>query len=131
MELNSRNRENSPRRHGDTENTQKVQTAFLRVLPVFVVENSWSKTVRAQKPGCGDTICKQELVCDRRNFGRTEPMKITEVQGILMSNPFAKPLQLPFYNGLRTIIKRDAMLIRIRTDSGLVGYAPGPAHERA
>lgn len=58
-------------------------------------------------------------------------MKITGVQGILMSNPFPKPLQLPFYNGLRTIIKRDAMLIRIQTDSGLVGYAPGPAHERA
>jgi hypothetical protein len=37
-------------------------------------------------------------------------MKITGVQGILMSNPFPKPLQLPFYNGLRTIIKRDAML---------------------
>ncbi|HSU54468.1 MAG TPA: mandelate racemase/muconate lactonizing enzyme family protein, partial [Candidatus Dormibacteraeota bacterium] len=26
---------------------------------------------------------------------------------------------------------RDAMLIRIKTDSGLTGYAPGPAHERA
>src|SRR5437667_5797259 len=59
------------------------------------------------------------------------PMKITGVHGILMSNPLPQPLQLPFYNGLRTIIKRDAMLIRIQTDSGLVGYAPGPAHERA
>ena len=58
-------------------------------------------------------------------------MKITGVQSFLMSNPFAKPLQLPFYNGLRTIIKRDAMLIRIQADNGLVGYAPGPAHERA
>ncbi|HVT89539.1 MAG TPA: mandelate racemase/muconate lactonizing enzyme family protein [Tepidisphaeraceae bacterium] len=58
-------------------------------------------------------------------------MKITDVAGILMSYPLAEPLKLPFYNGLRTILKRDAMLIRVRTDSGLVGYAPGPAHERA
>jgi L-alanine-DL-glutamate epimerase-like enolase superfamily enzyme len=29
------------------------------------------------------------------------------------------------------ILKRDAMLIRVKTDNGLVGYAPGPAHERA
>src|SRR5262249_44447456 len=27
--------------------------------------------------------------------------------------------------------KRDAMLIRVKADNGLVGYAPGPAHERA
>jgi L-alanine-DL-glutamate epimerase-like enolase superfamily enzyme len=58
-------------------------------------------------------------------------MKITEVQGILLSYPFATPLQLPFYNGVRTILKRDAMLIRVRTDNGMTGYAPGPAHERA
>ncbi len=38
---------------------------------------------------------------------------------------------LPFWGGVRTIVKRDAMLIKIDTDSGLVGYAPGPAHERA
>jgi L-alanine-DL-glutamate epimerase-like enolase superfamily enzyme len=58
-------------------------------------------------------------------------MKITHVDGILMSYPFEKPIELPFYNGLRTIVKRDAMLIRVRADNGLVGYAPGPAHERA
>jgi len=28
-------------------------------------------------------------------------------------------------------LKRDAMLIRVKTDTGLTGYAPGPAHERA
>jgi L-alanine-DL-glutamate epimerase-like enolase superfamily enzyme len=58
-------------------------------------------------------------------------MKITEVHAILLSCPLAQPLKLPFYNGVRTILKRDAMLIRVRTDNGLVGYAPGPAHERA
>ena len=58
-------------------------------------------------------------------------MKITEVQGILLSCPLPQPLKLPFYNGERTILKRDAMLIRVRTDNGLTGYAPGPAHERA
>ena len=31
----------------------------------------------------------------------------------------------------RTILKRDAMLIRVKADNGLIGYAPGPAHERA
>ena len=58
-------------------------------------------------------------------------MKITEVQAFLMSCPLPKPLLLPFWNGERTILKRDAMLIRVKADNGLVGYAPGPAHERA
>jgi L-alanine-DL-glutamate epimerase-like enolase superfamily enzyme len=58
-------------------------------------------------------------------------MKITDVQGILLSYPLPAPLRLPFYNGERTILKRDAMLIRVRADNGLTGYAPGPAHERA
>jgi L-alanine-DL-glutamate epimerase-like enolase superfamily enzyme len=58
-------------------------------------------------------------------------MKITEVQAILMSCPLPEPLRLPFWGGERTILKRDAMLIRVKTDNGLTGYAPGPAHERA
>src|ERR1700709_1494386 len=58
-------------------------------------------------------------------------MKITEVKAFLMSYPMAEPLRLPFWGGERTILKRDAMLIRVRTDNGLTGYAPGPAHERA
>jgi len=58
-------------------------------------------------------------------------MKITDVQGLLMSYPFEKPMKLPFWGGERTIVKRDAMLIRITADNGLIGYAPGPAHERA
>jgi len=58
-------------------------------------------------------------------------MKITEVQAFLMSYALPEPMRLPFWNGERTIIKRDAMLIRVKTDTGLTGYAPGPAHERA
>jgi len=38
---------------------------------------------------------------------------------------------MPFWGGERTITKRDAMLIRVKAGNGLVGYAPGPAHERA
>ena len=58
-------------------------------------------------------------------------MKITKVEGLLMSCPFEEPIKLPFYGGLRTILKRDAMLIRVSTDSGITGFAPGPAHARA
>ncbi|HVR64595.1 MAG TPA: mandelate racemase/muconate lactonizing enzyme family protein [Polyangia bacterium] len=58
-------------------------------------------------------------------------MKITEVASFLMSFPLPQPLKLRFWNGERTILKRDAMLIRVRTDMGVTGYAPGPAHERA
>ena len=42
-----------------------------------------------------------------------------------------EPLRLPFWGGERTILKRDAMFIRVTTDTGLRGYSPGPAHERA
>ncbi len=58
-------------------------------------------------------------------------MKITEVGAFLMSSPLPEPLRLPFNNGERTILKRDAMLIRVKADNGLTGFAPGPAHERA
>jgi L-alanine-DL-glutamate epimerase-like enolase superfamily enzyme len=58
-------------------------------------------------------------------------VKITAVDAFLMSCPLPEPLRLPFWGGERTILKRDAMLIRVTTDSGLRGFAPGPAHERA
>ena len=56
-------------------------------------------------------------------------MKITGVRAFLLSYPFPAPVRLPFYGGERTLLKRDAMLIRVETDSGLVGYAPGPGSE--
>ena len=58
-------------------------------------------------------------------------MKILTVRSFLMSYPFAEPIQLPFHGGLRTILKRDAMLIRIDGESGLTGYAPGQGSEKA
>src|SRR5436305_10775653 len=58
-------------------------------------------------------------------------MKITSVRSFLLSFPLPEPVRLPFHGGERTILKRDAMLIRIETDNGLVGYAPGPGSEKA
>ncbi|HTS62552.1 MAG TPA: mandelate racemase/muconate lactonizing enzyme family protein [Candidatus Acidoferrales bacterium] len=56
-------------------------------------------------------------------------MKISSVRSFLLSYPLAEPLRLPFYGGERIILKRDAMFIRVETENGLVGYAPGPASE--
>jgi len=58
-------------------------------------------------------------------------MKITAVEAYLLSYPFPQPLRLSYYGGERTIVKRDAMLVRISTDAGLVGYAPGQATQQA
>jgi L-alanine-DL-glutamate epimerase-like enolase superfamily enzyme len=58
-------------------------------------------------------------------------IRIASVDAFLMSCPFKEPLRLPFFGGERTILKRDAMFIRVTTDTGLRGYAPGPADERA
>jgi L-alanine-DL-glutamate epimerase-like enolase superfamily enzyme len=58
-------------------------------------------------------------------------VKIARVESFLMSCPLPKPLKLTFWNGERTILKRDAMILRVTSDTGLRGYAPGPAHERA
>ena len=58
-------------------------------------------------------------------------MKITNVQAFLMSYPMPEKIALPFWGGVRSILKRDAMLIKITADNGLTGYAPGPAFTRA
>src|ERR1017187_7460598 len=58
-------------------------------------------------------------------------MKITRVQSYLMSYPFEKPIKLPFYGGERTLIKRDAMVVKVETDVGLIGWAPGEGSEKA
>lgn len=58
-------------------------------------------------------------------------MTIRSVESFLLSYAFPKPLEMPFYGGLRRILKRDAMLIRITSSNGLKGYAPGPASEAA
>jgi L-alanine-DL-glutamate epimerase-like enolase superfamily enzyme len=58
-------------------------------------------------------------------------MRIRSVHAHLLSAPLAAPLKLPYYGGTRTILKRDAMLIRVEADTGLVGYAPGQGSEVA
>ncbi len=58
-------------------------------------------------------------------------MKIRRVRAFLLSYPLAEPLKLTYFGGERTILKRDAMLIRIEADNGLAGYAPGPGSEAA
>jgi L-alanine-DL-glutamate epimerase-like enolase superfamily enzyme len=57
-------------------------------------------------------------------------MKITEVRSFLLSYGFREPIRLPFYGGERTILKRDAMLIRVDGEKGLRGYGPGPGSEK-
>src|SRR5687767_6901405 len=58
-------------------------------------------------------------------------MKIASVKAFLLSYPFERPIDLSYYGGDRTIFKRDAMLIRVEADNGLVGYAPGQATEQS
>lgn len=58
-------------------------------------------------------------------------MRISSVRSFLMSYPLAQPLELTYHGGTRTILKRDALLVRIETDQGLVGYAPGQASQKA
>lgn len=48
-----------------------------------------------------------------------------------MSYAMPEKIELPFWGGVRTILKRDAMLIKVTADNGLTGYAPGPAFSRA
>ncbi|MEO8591804.1 MAG: mandelate racemase/muconate lactonizing enzyme family protein [Candidatus Solibacter sp.] len=56
-------------------------------------------------------------------------MKITSVRSFLLSYPFPEPVRLPFHGGERTLLKRDALFIRVETANGLIGYAPGPGSE--
>jgi L-alanine-DL-glutamate epimerase-like enolase superfamily enzyme len=58
-------------------------------------------------------------------------MRIRSVQSHLLSSPLPAPLKLSYYGGQRTILKRDAMLIRVEADNGLIGYAPGQGSETA
>jgi L-alanine-DL-glutamate epimerase-like enolase superfamily enzyme len=58
-------------------------------------------------------------------------MKIASVRSFLLSYPFPEPIHLPFFGGERTILKRDAMFVRVEADNGLVGYGPAAGSERA
>ncbi|MCW5981280.1 MAG: mandelate racemase/muconate lactonizing enzyme family protein [Bryobacteraceae bacterium] len=58
-------------------------------------------------------------------------MQIKSVRSFLLSYPFREPVKLSYYGGDRTILKRDAMLIRVEASNGLVGYGPGQGSEKA
>ena len=58
-------------------------------------------------------------------------MRIVSVDSLLLSYPLAEPLKLNYHGGTRTIVKRDAMLIRVETASGIIGYGPGQGSPRA
>jgi len=57
-------------------------------------------------------------------------MKLRRVESFLLSYRFPEPVELDYYGGRRTIVKRDAMLVRVEADNGLAGWGPGPASER-
>ncbi len=58
-------------------------------------------------------------------------VKISSVRSFLLSSPLSEPVHLSYYGGDRTILKRDALLVRIQADNGLIGYGPGQASEKA
>ena len=58
-------------------------------------------------------------------------MRVANVRSFLLSYPLPEPPVLTYHGGQRTVLKRDAMLIRVQTDGGIVGYAPGQGSVRA
>jgi L-alanine-DL-glutamate epimerase-like enolase superfamily enzyme len=58
-------------------------------------------------------------------------MKITAVEAYLLSFPFDEPVRLSSYGSEQTLFKRDAMLVRVSSDEGLIGYAPAPPTPQA
>ena len=56
-------------------------------------------------------------------------MIIKSIEPHLLSCPLPEPAVYPFHGGCRTIYKRDAMVVRVETEDGTVGYAPGAASE--
>lgn len=58
-------------------------------------------------------------------------MRIANTEAFLLSYPLPQPEKLNYFGGERIILKRDSMLIRITTDEGLTGWAPGQGSEKA
>ncbi len=54
-------------------------------------------------------------------------MNIQSVEPHLLSCPLPQPVTCEFYGGRRTIFKRDAMVVCVRGEDGMVGYAPAAA----
>jgi L-alanine-DL-glutamate epimerase-like enolase superfamily enzyme len=58
-------------------------------------------------------------------------MRVKRVEPHLLSYVFPQPIELDYWGGHRTIHKRDAMLIKVVTDQGQAGYAPGMGSDTA
>src|ERR1700722_5790293 len=58
-------------------------------------------------------------------------MKITAVEAYLLSFPSAELVPHASFRDNLTVVKRDALLVRISTDAGLFGYAPAPPCSRS
>lgn len=56
-------------------------------------------------------------------------MVITSVEPHLLSCPLPHPVCYEFYGGRRTVFKRDAMVVVVREEGGMVGYGPAAASE--
>jgi L-alanine-DL-glutamate epimerase-like enolase superfamily enzyme len=56
-------------------------------------------------------------------------MRITDVDAFLLSSPLPVPLRMTYHGGERTVVKRDALVVRVKADNGLTGWAPGVADE--
>ena len=57
-------------------------------------------------------------------------MNIQSVEPHLLSCPLPQPVTYEFYGGRRTIFKRDAMVVCVRGEDGMVGYAPAAASRK-
>ena len=56
-------------------------------------------------------------------------MIIQSVEPHLLSCPLPEPVCYDFYGGRRTVFKRDAMVVSVRGENGLVGHGPAAASE--
>ena len=54
---------------------------------------------------------------------------ITGVFAYITSYKLKKPVKLDFVGGVRTIIKRDALIIKITTNSEIIGWGSGDTGE--
>ena len=58
-------------------------------------------------------------------------MEITDVSAYALSSPIDPPQERPFYGGIRTLRKRDVVLVAVELSDGEVGYAPAGASSSA
>ena len=58
-------------------------------------------------------------------------MRISDLSAWTLSSPIDPPQKRRFYGGVRRLLKRDAVLVRLETTDGAVGFAPGGASSSA